>query len=82
VQITNLFGTWYNNQTPSPNPYYQPVADGESGVLTGVNPYVGIPGFANESHDMYAFKNGAYIYTPGTGSVPGNVLNFYYQYQF
>jgi hypothetical protein len=82
VQISNLFGNWYNGLTPSPNPYYQPVADGQSGALTGTNPYAGIPGFVNLPRDTYAFTNGAYIYVPGTGSTPGNVLNFYYQYQF
>ncbi len=82
VQVTNLFGNWYNSLTPSPNPYYQPVADGVSGPLTGTNPYLGLPGFANEPKDMYAFNNGAFIFTPGSGSTPGNVLNFYYQYQF
>jgi len=82
VQITNLFGNWYNSLTPTINPYYQPVADGQSGALTGTNPYIGLPGFANIPRDAYAFSNGAYIYAPGTGSTPGNVLNFYYQYQF
>ncbi len=82
VQINNLFGTWYNGLTPVANPYYQPVASGVSGPLTGVNPYFGIPGFVNEPKDQYAFNNGAYIYAPGTSSTPGNVLNFYYQYKF
>jgi len=82
VQISNLFGTWYNGLTPIPNPYYQPIAPGVSGPLTGTNPYVGIPGFANEPKDQYAFNNGAYIYNPTTSSMPGNVLNFYYQYKF
>ena len=84
VQITNLFGNWYNGLTPTPNPYYQPISNGVSGPLTGTNPYVGIPGFVNEPRDQYAFSNGAYIYAPtlASNSTPGNVLNFYYQYQF
>jgi hypothetical protein len=87
VQIMNLFGTWYNGLVPQVNPYYQPVANGVSGPLTGVNPYATVypnRGFANIPQDMYAFNNGAYIYVPnsGNGSMPGNVLQFYYQFQF
>jgi hypothetical protein len=67
VSIRNLFGNAYNGQVPILNPYYQPVANGLSGPLTGVNPYSAqFPnrGFANVPTNAYAFSNGAYLLIP------------------
>jgi hypothetical protein len=67
IQILNLFGNWYNGIVPTVNPYYQPVANGVSGALTGVNPNSG-PAFANIPKDTYAFTNGAYVLFPTSSS--------------
>jgi hypothetical protein len=72
VQFLNLFGNWYNGIVPIVNPYYQPVTNGISGALTGVNPGgaegLASPGYANLPKDTYAFTNGAYIYIPSSNS--------------
>ncbi|MGH7745355.1 MAG: hypothetical protein ACREQ5_11260, partial [Candidatus Dormibacteria bacterium] len=69
VQLLNLFGNAYNGTIPLVNPFYQPVANGVSGPLTGVNSACG----ASTSHgcaaslptNTYAFKNGAYLLSNG-----------------
>ncbi len=84
LQILNLFGNWYNGIVPSINSYYQPVANGVSGALTGVNPggSQGLvsPAYANIPKDTYAFTNGAYVLLPSINS-PNRpmALQAYYQ---
>ena len=76
VAIKNLFGNAYNGQVPIVNPYYQPVANGLSGPLTGKNPYLGVtPAYANVPRDAYAYSNGAYLLLP----FQPMTLNFYLQ---
>ena len=67
ISLRNLFGNAYNGQVPIVNPYYQPVANGISGPLTGQNPYANVfpgRGFANVPTNAYAFSNGAYLLLP------------------
>ena len=78
LSIRNLFGNSYNGQVPVINPYYQPVANGISGPLTGQNPYSSqFPGrgFTNVPTNAYAFSNGAYLLVPNTPTT----LTFYLQ---
>jgi hypothetical protein len=65
IAVKNLFGNVYNGQVPIVNPYYQPVANGLSGPLTGKNPYNGVTAaYANVPRDAYAYSNGAYLLLP------------------
>lgn len=67
VSATNLFGNVFNNSIPLINPYYQPVANGASGPLTGINTnglVYANRGFDNVPKDAYAFTNGAYLLLP------------------
>jgi hypothetical protein len=84
VQILNLFGNWYNGIVPQINPYYQPVANGVSGALTGNNPGGAegffSPAYANIPKDAYAFTNGAYLLLPST-STPNRPMSLQAYYQ-
>jgi len=67
IQFQNLFGNAFNGQIPVINPYYQPVAKGISGPLTGVNPFAAqFPNgaFVNVPKDAFGFVNGAYLLLP------------------
>jgi len=69
LAIANLFGNAFNGSIPLINPYYQPVATGLSGPLTGVDPLQGVygpyRGAGNIPHDTCAFTNCAYLLTSG-----------------
>ncbi len=68
VQFDNLFGNSYNGAIPLINPFYQPVASGLSGPLTGYNTTCGgstAHGCANIPKNTYAYKNGAYLLSNG-----------------
>ncbi len=68
VSLQNLFGNAYNGAIPLVNPFYQTVATGVSGPLTGVNSTCGgstAHGCGNIPTNTYAFKNGAYLLSNG-----------------
>jgi hypothetical protein len=78
IAMRNLFGNAWNGAIPQINPYYQPVANGISGPLTGQNPYTNVypgRGFVNVPTNAYAFTNGAYLLLP----IQPMTLNFYLQ---
>ena len=78
ISAVNLFGNIYNNAVPIINPYYQPVANGVSGTLTGLNTNGEVytnRGFANVPKDAYAFTNGAYLLLPNAPTT----IQVYYQ---
>jgi hypothetical protein len=78
LALRNFLGNSYNGAIPVLNPYYQPVANGISGPLTGVNPYTNVypgRGFSNVPTNAYAFSNGAYLLLP----LEPTSLNFYLQ---
>ncbi len=85
----NLFGNAYNGAIPLINPYYQPVATGLSGPLTGINPLTPTYGVqragTNLPTDTYAFTNGAYVLSKGTSQILAplqpTTFTFYYQYK-
>jgi hypothetical protein len=97
LAIQNLFGNAFNGTIPLINPYYQPVANGLSGPLTGINflgPIYGTyRGAGNIPKDDYAFLNGAYILGngvpansaqniyPSLGPIQPTTFTLYYQYK-
>jgi hypothetical protein len=97
ISITNLFGNAFNGTIPLINPYYQPVANGLSGPLTGLNPLAALYGTyragGNIPKDAYAFVNGAYLLTngipansaqniyPSLGPIQPTTFTLYYQYK-